>query len=396
MDRHDVVITGFRLNATEQPSKVLQRLLGLDEALARTLAKRFPSVVRSDEPRAEAERLMLALRDAGAYVHLREASERSEPAALFRNVSDDAARVSHYKLGELEVVVSQSQPAPAMLRADALPSVETAPSQPAPRAKSQPAPASKSQPAPAGKSQPAPAVDPGLASGGLRMFGDNFGDQDAGDGSLLELDERALGRQTNRVEVVAWRKEKTEDVRKRRGFFATLLLPLVLMQTALPTALALTGVAAASGAAVYMVRRSDQAKEASTEAGASRDFEGQAQPDYDAAGDATSASIAPATHPLVRLAPQAMEGSIASILRSRIRGVHKVGIKWEEGTKPTGAVECMLLEQAEVANLKELASTGKVVQVPSAVRVQLQDHMLTLRTADGNPNAAYLPICLAN
>ncbi len=418
MDRRDVVITGFRLNANEQPTKVLQRVLGMEESQARELSKRFPCIVRADEAWTEAERLMLALRDAGAYAHLREPSARSElparaassvppaelaplpkeewgtPPTLFSSpVTEEPARVSRYSLGELEIVAPKSQPAPA-IKSQPAPAIKSQPapaikSQPAPAIKSQPAPAIKSQPAPAIKSQPAPAQDIGMEAGGLRMLGDSFQDEMDG-GHSFELDERALGHQTNRVQTQPRGNALiAAPPRKRRGLFATLLLPLVFAQASIPHALALTGVAAASGAAVYLARTAQLG---------SGQNKGKQLDDADLAADPGSEKIErkQATHPLVRMAPKAMEGSIASILRARIRGVHKVSIKWAEGTRPEGNVECMLLEQAEAANLKELASTGSVVEVPPAVRDQLRDHILVLRTANADPDAGYLPICLAN
>jgi hypothetical protein len=330
--------------------------------------------------------------------------------------------VSHYALGELEVVPSRSQPAPALVgaRSEPTPSHATTGGQPAAAPiKSQPAPALKSQPAPALKSQPAPAQDLGLEAAGLRMFGEGFDDA-PDDGPALELDERATGPQTNRIEVQPRElKQAVHNTRKRRGFFATLLLPLVLFQAAIPQALALTGVAAASGAAVYLARTSGR-DEAKREAGETRLSEPSGNerlskpsgnerlskpsgndkqlddvglaPDL---GEKKASGAAP-SHPLVRLSPKAMEGSIASILRTRFRGLHKVAIKWDEATKPEGHVECMLLEEAEAANLKELASTGTLIEIPSYVREQLQDHIVVLRTANADQSAGYLPVCLAN
>jgi len=572
VDRCDVVITGFRLNAVEKPAAALQRVLQVSEDEARALSKRFPCVVLADAPSVAAQPLMAALREAGAHVQLREPGRsmppetggktmppegfgephappralRSEPVrgpasvpapapgastahksvpapapgapppsgpaaipppapsapaapdayGLF-NMSPAtasppvAARVSAYQLGELEVVATKSQPAPALFasksqpapappatKSQPAPALFASPSQPAPAmtatksqpapamtaTKSQPAPAmtaiksqpapamtaAKSQPAPAmtaAKSQPAPSPVPDMA--GMQMLNNGF--RPTGEfGPALEIDVAALADRSARVQSTFQPNAEPEAQAKpkRRGFFATLLMPIVFFSTAVPHALALTGVAAASGAAVYIVRKSDDPDELdhartddsdSEESGeadgattqrkgrrglaarlnemtggklsgvlgmfssevAEADEQGKDLDGIEGSelagheyGDNDGAREA--THPLLRTAPKAMEPSIAAILRSRIRGVSKISIEWPEGTKPEGFVECMLLDTKHSENLKELESTGARVDVPPAVQEQIDDHIGTLQAANGATAVEFVPICLAN
>lgn len=557
MERSDVIVTGFRLNAAAPPAKVLQAILGLNETDAKALSKRFPCVVLADAEWAEAERISLSLREAGAFAKLRPTGAKSEPpgatdvpktlppapfeatrpaaqaspstpapemafatpsarpapasVATDRSPSTPAPAVAlatapspqsspapffaslepkpqapavasaldgvptptasvpamaapagmsafemghaptlfstpkaepeagpraslPYALGDLEIApTTKSTPAPAMPHAAAaVKPVQAAPSQPAPAIKSTPAPAIKSTPAPAPKSQAAPAPNnPNVEATGLRMLDDGFGDEQV-DGPALELDYGNV-KTTGRVEVKARGKINVRQKEKARGFWATLLLPIVLLQAAVPHALALTGVAAASGAAVYIARTSAKEKEAATaeddapnaegkqptrekrggllgfldditgrtedKAGGDEDGAGGAEGKTDS-GDAANKGVdgvaTEATHPLVKMAPKSVEPAIASILRQRFRGLHKVMVEWPEGQKPEGKVECMLLEQEHASGLKELLSTGRPIAPPIAVREQLQDHIGVLRAADANPDAAYIPICLAN
>jgi hypothetical protein len=179
--------------------------------------------------------------------------------------------------------------------------------------------------------------------------------------------------------------------RRRGGIVSVLMFPFILLQalwTSMPTALAFTGVAATTAGAVYFVRRQGK-----SHAGALTE-------DVEGAADQSAGEEAPpergATHPLVRMAPKAMEPAVAAIIRSRFQGTHKVPIKWPEGTKPAGSVECLLVEQGHASKLRELTATGQVVDMPADVHAQLSEYMETLRAADSNPSAQYLSVCLAN
>ncbi len=457
MDRCDIVITGFRLNAVEKPTAALQRVLRVSEDEARALSKRVPCVVLGDVPAVAAQPLVAALREAGAHVQLREPGRSlppetggktmppqgfgeqqpvaprvagpvamappapSTPAApdaygLFNMTpasasAGPAARLSAYQLGEIEVVATKSQPAPApTTKSQPAPAMTATKSQPAPAMtaiKSQPAPAmtaTKSQPAPAmtaTKSQPAPAMtatkskpapSPQMDMGALQMLSNGF--RPTGEfGPALEIDMAALADRSARVQSTFQPNAGLESEPKRRGFFSTLLVPIVLFSSAAPHALALTGVAAASGAAVYMVRTSGQADPLADTRAHESDTE-QASTTDDAAKPREGRGEA--THPLLRSVPKAMEPSIAAILRSRIRGVSKISIEWPEGTKPDGFVECMLLDTAHSKNLKELESTGGRVDPPAEVQDQLADHIGTLQAANGTTRTEYVSICLAN
>ncbi len=499
MDLWDVVITGFRLNATEKPATALQRILCLGPGEAGALAKGFPCVVRAALPAAEAQHLQSVLREAGAHVQLREpgrsmppetgmpasvlpsglplpASPGSAPAPAPRDAAatpsqpaaapsrpaaapsretpvtthcpedaafhgdDVAPRASltaampppapgalelsnapllfratltalteappppvllPYQLGELVVVPTNSRPAPEIGAPLGEPVAEPVRIQGQPVAaatglpaatpvagRSQPAPASvagRSQPAPTGtavRSQPAPEVE----AGAMQMFEDPFGSPD-GPGPALDIDESALSDRSARVQssfrpnahVVA-------TGTGRRGLIATLLWPVALIWHYAVPALALTGVAAIAGAAVYLIK--DKA----------RNDTGLTPTDEAPALDATERPSEPeeATHPLLRVTPRAMEPSVASILRVRMAGVHKVLVTWPADQRPEGVTECMLVEEGQAAQLKELASTGRHLDPPADVVEQLAQHMEALQAAQNRPGVTFTPVCLAN
>jgi hypothetical protein len=68
----DVVVLGFRINATLPPRKLVERVLAISETEARDFVKRLPRVARAGLSRADADKLLAALQTAGAKVELRE------------------------------------------------------------------------------------------------------------------------------------------------------------------------------------------------------------------------------------------------------------------------------------------------------------------------------------
>jgi hypothetical protein len=70
--RYDVVIVGFRLNASLKPAQALQLVLALDAETAKELTRRFPANVLSGVSLSRAERVSAELTDAGAKVEVRE------------------------------------------------------------------------------------------------------------------------------------------------------------------------------------------------------------------------------------------------------------------------------------------------------------------------------------
>ncbi len=85
MAGYDVVIAGFRLNAKEQPAKVLERLLAMSAEQARVCSKNFPHVALSNASREAAEALQKRLDEAGA----RASVTPHQPGAVIAN---DTAR----------------------------------------------------------------------------------------------------------------------------------------------------------------------------------------------------------------------------------------------------------------------------------------------------------------
>jgi hypothetical protein len=70
--RYDVVIVGFRLNASLKPAQALQLVLGIDADTSKELTRRFPANVLSGVSLSRAERVSAELTDAGAKVEVRE------------------------------------------------------------------------------------------------------------------------------------------------------------------------------------------------------------------------------------------------------------------------------------------------------------------------------------
>ena len=78
--RYDVVLVGFRLNATLKPAQALETVLGLDPQTAKTLAKRFPARVLAGVGYERAEEAVEALIAVGAKAEARP-SQREGSAA---------------------------------------------------------------------------------------------------------------------------------------------------------------------------------------------------------------------------------------------------------------------------------------------------------------------------
>jgi hypothetical protein len=70
--RYDVVIVGFRLNASLKPAQALQLVLGMDAETSKELTRRFPANVLTGVSLSRAERVSAELTDAGAKVEVRE------------------------------------------------------------------------------------------------------------------------------------------------------------------------------------------------------------------------------------------------------------------------------------------------------------------------------------
>ncbi len=184
MDRCDIIITAYRLNAVQPAAKALQRILGLSPADAAALAKRFPCVVRANEDPQEAERLCAALQEAGAFAELQaHESQHAPPEPAPEHQSLQVATSiptrdeppSGYVIGDL--TIDKSAPAPLAARA-----ARTSLAQPAPITP----PITPARAAPAATAEAA-------VSGNVQMLDDGFGGE-ADHGVALELDLNATGK----------------------------------------------------------------------------------------------------------------------------------------------------------------------------------------------------------
>lgn len=100
--RYDVVLVGFRLNASMKPAQALHSVLGLDAATCKELTRQFPASVLAGVSLSRAEKVAQQLTDAGAKVEVRESrlSHASQPAP--GNQPFPASEESgNYEIGEI-------------------------------------------------------------------------------------------------------------------------------------------------------------------------------------------------------------------------------------------------------------------------------------------------------
>ncbi|HEX6245642.1 MAG TPA: ribosomal protein L7/L12, partial [Polyangiales bacterium] len=79
--RYDVVIVGYKLNASIKPAQALQSVLGIDLETAKAMTRQFPATVLTGLSLSRAESVSQQLTDCGAKVEVRESrlSHVSEP-----------------------------------------------------------------------------------------------------------------------------------------------------------------------------------------------------------------------------------------------------------------------------------------------------------------------------
>jgi hypothetical protein len=70
--RYDIVIVGYRLNASVKPAQALQNVLGIDIETAKALTRQFPATVLTGLSQTRAERVAEQLTKEGAKVEVRE------------------------------------------------------------------------------------------------------------------------------------------------------------------------------------------------------------------------------------------------------------------------------------------------------------------------------------
>jgi hypothetical protein len=425
LDRCDIVVTAYRLNAVLPASKALQRVLGLSEAEAAALSGRFPCVVRANEEAEEAERLCLALTEAGALAELREHVLEAPVAKAAPSVAASVPEApSGYVIGDLAIAAVETPARPA-----------AAPRQPA------------AVVAVAAPQQVAPAPKPSesAVSGNVQMLDDGFGGE-AEHGSALELDYGPGHKRVSKVEVkkpsppapksaaqpaakaaaasaekkpapaaavgpkkYAVHGAKPDGARRgqinirdksadRRGFLATVFLPLVLLYEAAPRFCIALGIVAACGFAAYQVYgpRTEDAR-------ADAQLSGQQQGNLldQSAGAAADLSARQESKPAASLTEAAkdvkvMEWSVASAKRARMRGIRKVNVEWPVEVKPDRKTECMLLDSKYTSKLDDLERTGIRIAPPPSVEEQLNKEIAALQASKRYRGREFVSLCLAN
>jgi hypothetical protein len=99
--RYDVVLVGFRLNASMKPAQALASVLGLDPQTCKELTKQFPANVLAGVSLSRAEKVSQQLTDVGAKVEVRESrlSHAAQPTgSLPFPVNEESG---NYEIGEI-------------------------------------------------------------------------------------------------------------------------------------------------------------------------------------------------------------------------------------------------------------------------------------------------------
>jgi hypothetical protein len=423
MGGHDVVILGFRLNGPEAPAKALERLLRVSAGDARAMAKRFPCMAGADLAEAEAEALADQLRAVGARVEVR--SRTKQPAQPEREPIADLGRAPMEPPAPVNPVAHIRLP-----EAPAAPVAETF--QLGPLRLSVPGKARESlagkyllgtlrillpQGGPPPPAAQAPGVAPPVAElpqpGASDLYETGMRDDvlgGLGEGAALELDEAARdgaryvsGGRAQRPSLMMRVGKSLADmpsnlVRRRvagpgRSRFRGIRRSQLLVPSlgggvlALLAWLLFGALAQSDGARVEAQQGSAMGEPARAMVGAA-----------ERSGESTERPSAE-LHPMLKLAPEAMQGSLAAILRKQVKGVSSVAIDWPEGQEPKPTVRCMLVagtsnERAE--RVRALLATGKSVEITPMMANQLRDHAEVLRTVSGESNAHHTPLCLTN
>jgi hypothetical protein len=240
--RYDVVIVGFRLNASLKPAQALQLVLGMDAETSKELTRRFPSAVLSGVSLSRAERVSGELTDAGAKVEVRESrlslandgatgagargggnGSPAERPAVIAELPDGSRRApphsgrheeasGNYEIGEILAPLGRGGTAPAPAAQAPTPVTRRAsrealdqalrdslrPDQAAPETP-EPAPAPGAPPGKGEKGKAVPEPEPeafelmdNSAFAGMQNFGGGLDGFDAQDAPKLQVDEVAL------------------------------------------------------------------------------------------------------------------------------------------------------------------------------------------------------------
>jgi hypothetical protein len=187
--RYDLVIVGYRLNASVKPGQALQTVLGLDSETARNLTRQFPATVLTGLSLSRAEGVAKQLTDLGAKVEVVESrlSHASQPEKRNNSGRPSPAdeQSGNYAIGEILAPMARHQSIPTDVGAaqPKRPSREELDAALRDSFRPQTTPISL---------PPAPlSAEHDAAFAGLQNFGDNL--DGFNDGSaLLEVDEGAL------------------------------------------------------------------------------------------------------------------------------------------------------------------------------------------------------------
>jgi hypothetical protein len=197
--RYDLVIVGYRLNASVKPAQALQTVLGLDSETARGLTRQFPATVLTGLSLTRAESVAKQLTDLGAKVdviesRLSHASEPEKRTHSGRPVPADE-QSGNYAIGEILAPMGRHQSLPSDAAGSAQPKRPSREELDAAlRDSFRPQTTPISLP-------PAPlSAEHDAAFAGIQNFGDNL--DGFNDGSTaLEVDEVALRSIQRRVEA---------------------------------------------------------------------------------------------------------------------------------------------------------------------------------------------------
>jgi hypothetical protein len=342
------------------------------------------------------------------------------------------SKLTAYQIGDLALDLGK-KPAPAPVAASepsldhALPSdlgaVAASPG-PALELETNAAPAARATPA------PAPAAAEAPSFGGMQSFGDGFDDMNQGGGveAALELDRDAtwLNKQKppQSAPKPAAPAPAQEDIGEaalreaRRPGPQKIVAPkpltfkervqyalhdaLAAVKVVLVHGLAILAMASVTGAAVAYGRSPDALFELIG-------LGAPPTPPSELRIPVVSPLAVPPLlreariHPLLRLVPEQMALEVATALRARVPGWHRVEVKWPRPDDVRGHhVECLLVEHQKgdkagreaASRVHALLRTGLALDLPPQVQKALRDNMLTRRDEQGLKKR-FTPLCLA-
>lgn len=221
--RYDLVIVGYRLNASVKPAQALQTVLGLDSETARKLTRQFPATVLTGLSLSRAEGVAKQLTDLGAKVEVVEsrlshASEPEKKGSSLRPFPADE-QSGNYAIGEILAPMARHQAASAEVGAPAAKRPSREELDAALRDSFRPQTGAQTAPV---SLPPAPlSAEHDAAFAGIQNFGDNL--DGFNDGSAaLEVDEVAFRSIQRRAESAAPKAKRRSFWQRLQGLFSNL------------------------------------------------------------------------------------------------------------------------------------------------------------------------------